>query len=96
MARARSAFAQTVAQIEKAKNIAWKQTRYAYHPHKEGKGTWVKTEEEHAYKAPGLYQRVTTTLDEKEKDQERFVEITDRISQKELKLWPKRKKACPH
>ena len=85
------AFAQTVAQIEKAKTITWKQTRYVYYPHKGGKGIWVKTEEEHAYKAPGLYRRVSTTLDKR--DPETFVEITDTLHKRELELWPKTKKA---
>jgi hypothetical protein len=88
-----SAFAQAVAQIEKAKTITWKKTCYDYLLHKNGKGTWVKMEEENAYKAPDLYRRVTASLAEKEEGQERFVEITDLVHQKGLELWLRRKKA---
>lgn len=87
-----SAFAETVAQIEKAKTITWKETVYTYYPHTGQKGTWVKTEEEHAYRTPGLYRRVSASIDEKHP--ETFVEISDTLRGKALSLWPKTRKAC--
>jgi len=84
-----AAFAQTVDRIESAKTIAWRQTRHAYFPHGDGKGTWVKTEEEHAYKAPGLYREVKVTVDER--DPMKYVQITDTVRKKQLTLWPKQK-----
>ena len=86
-----AAFAQILEQIEKAKTITWKVTRYRYFSHGDGKGTWVPVEEEHAYKAPGVYREVMMTVEEK--NPEKYVMITDEVNKKELTLWPKNKKA---
>ncbi len=86
-----TAFAETVAQIERAKTVVWKQIRYAYVPRKDGKGTWVRSEEEHAYKAPGLYREVQWTLGDANPVQ--YVKITDEINKKQLILWTKDRRA---
>ncbi len=83
------AFAQVLEQIEKAKTITWKCTQYWYKPKGNGTGAWEKRERLDAYKAPGVYREVR--LDEK--GQIDYVRITDEINKKELRLYPKSKKA---
>jgi hypothetical protein len=75
------AFAETLAQIEKAKTITWKTTAYEHVRSKDGKRTWLHTEVmEYAYKTPGLYRRVW--LDDK--GQVQSVEITDYVRGRQL------------
>ena len=85
-----SAFAQTVDQIQKAKNVTWKWTVYMHVGSKDGKTTWLKTEtREKAYKSPGLYRE--TYLDDK--GQVREVEITDAVHKKRINIFPGTKEA---
>jgi hypothetical protein len=84
------AFAETLAQIEKAKTITWKHTVYEHVRSKDGKRTWFLTEVmEDAYKAPGLYRRAW--LDDK--GQLQMVEITDAVRGRKLTYNVERKMA---
>ena len=58
----------------------------AYVYNDRGKGVWFKTEEEHAYKAPGLYRTKATTVGFE--DTQPFIRITDEIKKIQLTLWP--------
>jgi outer membrane lipoprotein-sorting protein len=83
-----SAFAQTVAQIQKAKDITWTTTIYERITSKDGQRHWYRTNlRKLAYRAPGLYRE--TAFDEKGNVE--FVEITDAVNKKVLTLYPSAK-----
>jgi hypothetical protein len=82
-----AAFAQALAQIKKAKTIAWKTTKYRYTYTGKHEGRWIKSEEEHAYKAPDVYR----TVRRDEKNRIELVRITDQ--RRDLKLYPGKKRA---
>ena len=85
-----TAFAQMAEQIEKAKAMTWKITFYTRVTSKDGKRTWIETEERDcAYKAPGLYRDVF--LDKS--GQIRSWEITDVVNEREITMHPSLKKA---
>ncbi len=84
------AFAETLAQVRKAKTITWKTTFYIHSKSEDGKKTWLETGvTEHAYKAPGL--RRDVWLDAKGATER--VEITDSVRGRKLTYCPKEKKA---
>ena len=85
-----SAFAQTLEQIQKAKDITWTDTIYERITSKDGRRHWYRTNvSKFAYKAPGLYRE--TRFDENGNVE--WVEITDAVHQKVLTLYPARKTA---
>ncbi|MGA2257493.1 MAG: hypothetical protein ABSG53_22770, partial [Thermoguttaceae bacterium] len=75
------AFAETLAQFEKAKTITWKHNFYEHMRSKDGKRTWLHTAvTDEAYKTPGLYRCVW--LDHT--GQVQMVEIRDFIHGRKL------------
>jgi hypothetical protein len=87
------AFAETLAQIEKAKTITWKWLSYRRFTSKDRKRTWLTTQvvAEIAYKEPGLQRYVNYDLDHPE--QISTVEIVDFVHGRRLTYSPREKKA---
>jgi len=85
-----TAFARMAEQIENAKAITWKITFYTRVTSKDGKRTWIETEERDcAYKVPGLYRDVFFD----KSGQTRSWEITDAVNEREITMYPRLKKA---
>jgi len=84
------AFAETLAQIQKARTLTWKTEFYEHISSMDRKRTWAHTGVmQSAYKAPGLYREVR--LDDS--GQVETVEISDLVHGRRIRYSPKEKKA---